>query len=52
MADRPVTMPAGTRPAPDQFAAGWGARGYLTRWGVRPDELANLEQVMLTGQAT
>jgi protein-tyrosine phosphatase len=29
-----------------------GARGYLTRWGVRPDELANLEQVMLTGQAT
>jgi len=30
MADRPVTMPAGTRPAPDQFAAGWGARGYLT----------------------
>jgi pimeloyl-ACP methyl ester carboxylesterase len=30
MADRPVTMPAGTRPAPDQFAAAWGASGYLT----------------------
>jgi pimeloyl-ACP methyl ester carboxylesterase len=26
----PAPAPAGTSPAPDQFAAPWGARGYLT----------------------
>lgn len=26
----PGPVPAGTKPAPDQFAAQWGARGYLT----------------------